>query len=215
MTEEEKKAVCELKNYITKRNRSYTKLDRHDKAINNLLNLIGNLQKENTEFEKLSKNYSYSVDIVRENTRLRRQVFDLELENEELKKTVVRQNLEIMAQKDAHDFDTEIANDVNEKAIELFKELKEKDEIINKQKELIEYLRRSCDRKESCWIEEQHENVELETKLEEKDKTINAMAEYIASRDIDEDICKYINCGEGDKEREECVECVIDFFEEF
>lgn len=52
MTEEEKKAVCELKNYITKRNRSYTKLDRHDKAINNLLNLIGNLQKENTELKE-------------------------------------------------------------------------------------------------------------------------------------------------------------------
>lgn len=86
MNEEEKKAVCELKNYITKRNRSYTKLDRHDKAINNLLNLIGNLQKENTEFEKLSKDCSYSVDIVRENTKLRRQVFDLELENTKLKK---------------------------------------------------------------------------------------------------------------------------------
>lgn len=119
-------------------------------------------------------------------------------ERDELRETVERQNLEIMAQRDAHDFDTEIAN-----------------ETINNQKELIEYLRRSCDRKESCWIEEQHENVELETKLEEKDKTINTMAEYIASRDIDEDICKYINCGEGDKEREECVECVIDFFEEF
>ena len=86
MNEEEKKAVCELKNYITKRNRSYTKLDRHDKAINNLLNLISNLQKENTEFEKLSKDCSYSVDIVRENTKLRRQVFDLELENTKLKK---------------------------------------------------------------------------------------------------------------------------------
>ena len=83
MNEEEKKAVCELKNYITKRKRSYTKLDRHDKAINNLFNLIVNLQKENTEFEKLSKDCSYSVDIVRENTRLRRQVFDLELEKEQ------------------------------------------------------------------------------------------------------------------------------------
>lgn len=86
MNEEENKAVCELKKYITKRNRSYTKLDRHDKAINNLLNLISNLQKENTEFEKLNKDCSYSVDIVRENTKLRRQVFDLELENTKLKK---------------------------------------------------------------------------------------------------------------------------------
>ena len=91
MNEEEKKAVCELKNYITKRKRSYTKLDRHDKAINNLLNLIVNLQKENTEFEKLSKDYSYSVDIVRENTRLRRQAFNLELENKKLKNTELKQ----------------------------------------------------------------------------------------------------------------------------
>ncbi len=197
MNEEEKKAVCELKNYITKRNRSYTKLDRHDKAINNLLNLIDNLQKENTEFEKLSKNYSYSVDIVRENTRLRRQVFDLELENEEFKKTVERQNLEIMAQKDAHDFDTEIAN-----------------ETINKQKELIEYLRRSCDRKESCWIEEQHENVELETKLEEKEKIINAMVEYIANLDIDEDICKKMGIFQDCeiKDVENCKKCIIEYF---
>lgn len=50
-----------------------------------VVNLIKSLQKENTEFEKLSKDCSYSVDIVRENTRLRRQVFDLELENEKLK----------------------------------------------------------------------------------------------------------------------------------
>jgi hypothetical protein len=47
--------------------------------------LVIKLEKENTEFEKLSKDYSYSVDIVRENTRLRRQAFDLELENKKLK----------------------------------------------------------------------------------------------------------------------------------
>lgn len=117
-------------------------------------------------------------------------------ERDSLRKTVERQNLEIMAQKDAHDFDIEIAN-----------------ETINKQKELIEYLRRSCDRKEDNWIEEQQENVDLETKLEEKEQIINAMSKYIAKLDIDEDICKYINCGEGDKEREECIECVIKYFE--
>lgn len=99
MNEEEKKAVCELKNYITKRKRSYTKLDRHDKAINNLLNLIVNLQKENTEFEKLSKDCSYSVDIVRENTRLRRQVFDLELESEKLKKENEELNYKLHSKK--------------------------------------------------------------------------------------------------------------------
>lgn len=47
---------------------------------------------------------------------------------------------------------------------------------------------------------------------EELKKTCYTMAEYIVSRDIDEDICKYINCGEGDKEREECIECVINYF---
>lgn len=47
---------------------------------------------------------------------------------------------------------------------------------------------------------------------DELKKTCYAMAEYIVSRDIDEDICKYINCGEGDKEREECIECVINYF---
>ena len=41
--------------------------------------------------------------------------------------------------------------------------------------------------------------------------TCYTMAEYIASCDT-EDICKYINCDEGDKEREECIECVIKCF---
>ena len=54
MTEEEKKAICELKNYISRRKLKYTKLDRHDKSIDNLLNLIEKLQKEN---EKLKMPY--------------------------------------------------------------------------------------------------------------------------------------------------------------
>lgn len=52
MTEEEKKAICELKNYISRRKLNYTKLDRHDKSIDNLLNLIEKLQKENEELRK-------------------------------------------------------------------------------------------------------------------------------------------------------------------
>ena len=54
--------------------------------------------------------------------------------------------------------------------------------------------------------------VNLTVQLKKKNEIINAMSKYIAKLDIDEDICKYINCGEGDKEREKCV---IDFFEEF
>lgn len=54
MNEEEKKAICELKNYISRRKLNYTKLDRHDKSIDNLLNLIEKLQKENEELEENS-----------------------------------------------------------------------------------------------------------------------------------------------------------------
>ena len=80
----------------------------------------------------------------------------------------------------------EISDFLSNRDVEVIEEkLKEqRQSVINKQKELIEYLRRSCDRKESCWIEEQHENVELETKLEEKNKIINAMAEYISKKEI-------------------------------
>ena len=60
MTEKEKKAICELKNYISRRKLKYTKLDRHDKSIDNLLNLLEKLQKENEELkarlDELSKN---------------------------------------------------------------------------------------------------------------------------------------------------------------
>ena len=52
MTEEEKKARCELKNYISRRKLNYTKLDRHDKSIDNLLNLIEKLQKENKKYKQ-------------------------------------------------------------------------------------------------------------------------------------------------------------------
>ncbi len=52
-----------------------------------------------------------------------------------------------------------------------------------------------------------------QAELERKDKVINEMAEYIASLDIDEDICKNIECGEEYEEINKCVECVIKFFE--
>ena len=52
MSEEEKKAICELKNYISRRKLNYTKLDRHDKSIDNLLNLIEKLQKENKKYKQ-------------------------------------------------------------------------------------------------------------------------------------------------------------------
>lgn len=70
MTEEEKKAICELKNYISRRKLNYTKLDRHDKSIDNLLNLIEKLQKENEELKEeneynkllLELNNNFTID---------------------------------------------------------------------------------------------------------------------------------------------------------
>lgn len=62
-------------------------------------------------------------------------------ERDELRETVERQNLEIMAQKDAHDFDAEITNDVNEIAVKLLKKLKEKNEIINRQNEELKKIK--------------------------------------------------------------------------
>ena len=64
--------------------------------------------------------------------------------------------------------------------------------------------------------EEQHRLFEAIMKIadqrEELKKTCYTMAEYIVKLDIDEDICKHIKCSEGDKEREECIECVINHF---
>lgn len=70
MNEEEKKAICELKNYISRRKLNYTKLDRHDKSIYNLLNLLEKLQKENEELKKeneynkllLELNNNFTID---------------------------------------------------------------------------------------------------------------------------------------------------------
>ena len=89
--------------------------------------------------------------------------------------------------------------------------------LIEQQKEQINYLRRSCDRKEECLIEEQQENAELKNKLKEKDKIIELMTEYIdyiADEIDDERFCdenKYrkniIFCDE------DCKECIKQYFE--
>lgn len=52
--------------------------------------------------------------------------------------------------------------------------------------------------------------------LEEKDKTIDLMAETINNHDIDEDICKQMgqkeNCNEFE-DKEKCKECIKQYFE--
>lgn len=98
------------------------------------------------------------------------------------------------------------------------KYIAEKNDTINKQKEQIEYLRRSCGRKEECLIEEQQENAELENELKEKDKIIDLMAETIECnqhKNIDmtdfDEVCKKLNCNK------KClfvkIECIKQYFE--
>lgn len=51
--------------------------------------------------------------------------------------------------------------------------------MLENQKERIDYLMRSIERKEQSLIEEHEENIECYTKIEEKDKIIDLMAEFI------------------------------------
>ena len=98
MNEEEKRKYEAFQYWIqTNTERGVTTIP--DNLCLFVVNLIKSLQKENTEFEKLSKDCSYSVDIVRENTRLRRQVFHLELESEKLKKENEELNYKLHSKK--------------------------------------------------------------------------------------------------------------------
>lgn len=56
--------------------------------------------------------------------------------------------------------------------------------LIEKQKEQMDYLRRSCDRKEECLIAEQQENAELENELEQKDKRIEQYQNMLVTNDM-------------------------------
>lgn len=64
MSEEERKAICELKSYISRRKLKYTKLDRHDKSIDNLLNLLEKLQKENEKLKNIRYDTPYGTETI-------------------------------------------------------------------------------------------------------------------------------------------------------
>lgn len=74
-----------------------------------------------------------------------------------------------------------------------------------KQKEQIDYLRRSCDRKEECLIEEQQENAELKNKLKEKDKIIDEMSDWLYGDDT--------SFGHGKLKEVNTKEKIVQFFE--
>lgn len=58
----------------------------------------------------------------------------------------------------------------------------------------------------------QRENEELKAEIQEKEKLINALVDYIAKEDIDEEVCKHIKCADNEEEIN-CRECVKKFFE--
>lgn len=69
--------------------------------------------------------------------RLYEAVMKIADERDELRETVERQNLEIMAQKQVHDYDVKMIDDVKGNAVKLYKELEERDQIINAMAEYI------------------------------------------------------------------------------
>ena len=58
----------------------------------------------------------------------------------------------------------------------------------------------------------QRENEELKAEIQEKERLINTLVDYIAKEDIDEEVCKHIKCIDNEEEKD-CRECVKKFFE--
>lgn len=59
-------------------------------------------------------------------------------------------------------------------------------------------------------IADERENLYLE--IQEKERLINTLVDYIAKEDIDEEVCKHIKCVDNEEEKD-CRECVKKFFE--
>ena len=85
--------------------------------------------------------------------------------------------------------------------------------IIKNDEERIEYLQRSCERKEQSLIEERQENTELVEEIEKKDKMIDLMTESIELQqyaNIDttnlDSICSEFKCSKKcNLVKEECI----------
>lgn len=59
-------------------------------------------------------------------------------------------------------------------------------------------------------IADERDNLYLE--IQEKERLINTLVDYIAEEDIDEEVCKHIKCVDNEEEKD-CRECVKKFFE--
>ena len=58
-------------------------------------------------------------------------------------------------------------------------------------------------------IADERDNLYLE--IQEKERLINTLVDYIAKEDIDEEVCKHIKCVDNEEEMN-CAECVKNFF---
>lgn len=82
-----------------------------------------------------------------------------------------------------------------------------------KQQELeISLLKQTHDYDVEMIDEVKGKAVELYNRIQEKEKLINALVDYIAKEDIDELVCKHIKCVDNEEETN-CRECVKKFFE--
>lgn len=59
-------------------------------------------------------------------------------------------------------------------------------------------------------IADERDNLYLE--IQEKERLINTLVDYIAKEDIDEEVCKHIKCVDNEEEKD-CRKCVKKFFE--
>ena len=61
-------------------------------------------------------------------------------------------------------------------------------------------------------------HIEMHEKLKQKKTAAEAMASYIVAQDIDEDVCKRVDCRITEEEeteeeiKDKCIKCVIDYF---
>lgn len=68
-------------------------------------------------------------------------------------------------------------------------------------KRLFEAIMKIADKRDNLYLE-----------IQEKEKLINTLVDYIAKEDIDEEVCKHIKCADNEEEIN-CRECVKKFFE--
>ena len=91
----------------------------------------------------------------------------------------------------------------NEQAQKVLDELNEikPEQLEGNAKRLFEAIMKIADERDNLYLE-----------IQEKERLINTLVDYIAKEDIDEEVCKHIKCVDNEEEKD-CRECVKKFFE--